>query len=133
MNRPFDPNITKRILEYQKQMLDYQKSAFENYYNAMRALQERQLEFYDRMTNQIPDLPDQARDMIQVWREAAEAGQRQFKNTVDGSFAAVKSYLDRLAEGQASATEEDAPASQDTQEATKAPSSDAAAETEESK
>ena len=31
--------------------------------------------------------------------DAAEEGQRQFKNTVDGSFAAVTTYLDRLAEG----------------------------------
>ena len=48
---------------------------------------------------QAPSLPDEARALMQTWRDAAEEGQRQFKNTVDGSFAAVTTYLDRLADG----------------------------------
>lgn len=93
------PKIPKQMLDYQKQVLEFQKAAFENGYNAIVALQERQLELADRMINQVPNLPDEARALMQTWRNAAQEGQRQFKNTVDGSFAAASTYLDRLAEG----------------------------------
>lgn len=91
------PNIPRQILDIQKQILDFQKAAFENSYDALVALQERQLELADRMMNQVPNLPDEARELIRTWRGAAEEGQRQFKTTVDGSFEAVTTYLDRLA------------------------------------
>ncbi len=93
------PDIPKQVLDYQKQVLEFQKAAFENGYNAIVALQERQLELADRMINQVPRLPDEARALMQTWRDAAEEGQQRFKNTVDGSFAAVTTYLDRLADG----------------------------------
>lgn len=96
MNRP---PIPKQVLDYQKRVLEFQQAAFENGYNAIVALQERQLELADRMIGQVPNLPDEARALMKGWRAAAEEGQRQFKNTVDGSFAAFNSYLDRLAEG----------------------------------
>ncbi len=92
------PTIPKQVLDYQKQVLEFQKAAFENGYNAIVALQERQLELADRMIGQAPNVPDEARALMQTWRDAAEEGQRQFKNTVDGSFAAVTTYLDRLAD-----------------------------------
>ena len=93
------PTIPKQVLDYQKQVLEFQKAAFENGYNAIVALQERQLAVADRMLGQVPNLPDEARALMQTWRDAAEEGQRQFKNTVDGSFAAVTTYLDRLSDG----------------------------------
>ncbi|MCY3928871.1 MAG: hypothetical protein OXG81_11420 [Acidobacteria bacterium] len=96
MNRP---TIPKQVLDYQKQVLEFQKAAFENGYNAIVALQERQLELADRMIDQVPNLPDEARTLMQTWRDAAAEGQQQFKNTVDGSFAAITTYLDRLADG----------------------------------
>ena len=122
MNRS---NITKHMLDYQKQVLEFQKSAFENGYNAIVALQERQLELADRMIGQIPNMPDEARDLMRTWRGTAEEGQRQFKNTVDGSFAAATAYLDRLAEGAPADTSEATP-----QGAKREPSSNPAGETE---
>ncbi len=95
MNRP---TIPKQLLDYQKQVLEFQKAAFENGYNAIVALQERQLELADRMIGQVPNLPDEARALMQTWRDTAEEGQRQFKDTVDSSFATATNYLDRLAE-----------------------------------
>ena len=92
-------NIPKQVLDYQRQVLEFQKAAFENGYNAIVALQERQLELADRMISQVPNLPDEARELMQTWRGAAEDGQRHFKHTVDGSFDAVTAYLDRLADG----------------------------------
>lgn len=122
MNRP---NITKQMLDYQKQVLEFQKAAFENGYNAIVALQERQLELADRMIGQIPNMPDEARDLMQTWRGTAEDGQRQFKNTVDGSFAAATAYLDRLAEGAPSDTSGATP-----EDARNEPSSNPAGKTE---
>ncbi len=94
-------NIPRQVLDFQKQILDFQRAAFENGYDAIVALQERQLELADRMMNQVPNLPDEARELIRTWRGAAEDGQRQLKSTVDGSFDAVTAYLDRLAGGTA--------------------------------
>lgn len=98
MTRPYIP---RQVLDFQKQILDFQRAAFENGYDAIVALQERQLELADRMMNQVPNLPDEARELIRTWRGAAQDGQRQFKNTIDGSFDAVTTYLDRLADGAA--------------------------------
>ncbi|MDE2851428.1 MAG: hypothetical protein OYL92_08625 [Acidobacteriota bacterium] len=97
-------NIPRQVLAFQRQVLEFQRAAFENGYDAIVALQDRQLELADRMMNQVPNLPEEARDLIQTWRGAAQEGQRQFKNTIDGSFDAVTTYLDRLADG--SATDE---------------------------
>lgn len=112
MNRANIPsNIPRQVLAFQRQVLEFQRAAFENGYDAIVALQERQLELADRMMNQVPNLPDEARDLIRTWRGAAQEGQRQFKNTIDGSFDAVTSYLDRLADGAAGeeATEQTPP------------------------
>jgi len=93
MNRS---NIPRQLLDYQKQLLEFQQAAFENGYNAIVALQERQIELADRLMNQAPNVPDEARELIRTWRSAAEESQRQFKTTVDSSFDAVTTYLDRL-------------------------------------
>ena len=61
-------NIPRQVLDFQKQILDFQRAAFENGYDAIVALQERQLELADRMMNQVPNLPDEARELIQTWR-----------------------------------------------------------------
>ena len=113
MNRA---NIPRQALDFQKQILDFQRTAFENGYDAIVALQQRQLELADRMMNQAPNLPDEARELIRTWRDAAEESQRQFKTTVDGSFDAVTAYLDRLAgdsgDADAPAAPSDEPADQ---------------------
>ncbi len=118
MNRP---NITKQMLEYQKQVLDFQKAAFENGYNALVALQDRQLELADRMMNQLPNLPDEAHELVRTWRSAAEDGQRQFKQTVDSSFDAITEYLDRFGTGEATGTDGAENAAEETPSAPKTP------------
>ncbi len=91
-------NIPRQMLAFQRQILDFQRAAFENGYDAIVALQERQLELADRMMNQMPNLPDEARELVDTWRNAAQDGQRQFRDTVDGSFEAMTTYLDRMAD-----------------------------------
>ncbi len=94
-------SIPRPVLDFQKQILDFQRNAFESGYDAIVALQERQIELADRMMNQVPNLPDEARELVETWRGAAADSQRQFKRTIDGSFDAVTEYLDRLAAGPA--------------------------------
>ncbi len=109
MNRTNIPNdIPRQVLAFQKQVLEFQRAAFENGCDAIVALQDRQLELADRMMNRIPNVPDEARDLIRTWRGAAQEGQRQFRNTIDGSFDAVAAYLDRLADGDDSADDDGA-------------------------
>lgn len=76
-----------------KQMIDFNKAAFENAFNTMTLLQDQT----ERMTNvfleQAPWLPKEGRKVIDEWMKAYKTGRDSFKNSMDDAFKKVENYF----------------------------------------
>jgi len=92
-----DPRIPKQIVELQRNLLEFQKQAFDSTFNALSALQDQQRELMTRLLDGAPAVPGEMRQLLDEWGRALETGREQFKDTVDRSFETVETYLDRIA------------------------------------
>lgn len=100
--------IGRRLLEGQRQMLKVQRRLFDNTFQALSALQNQQQSVIDRFVDSSR-VPDEAREIVDAWREAAAQQRRQFRHAVEESFNSFDHLLGRLAEGQGSAKADSAP------------------------
>lgn len=80
-----------------KQMIDFNKSSFDNTFNALTMLQEQ----YERMINSFMDqavwLPEEGKKALNEWLDSYKKGREAFKETVDTSFKKVEDYFSKTA------------------------------------
>ena len=80
-----------------KQMIDFNKSSFDNTFNALTMLQEQ----YERMINSFMDqaawLPEEGKKVLNEWLDSYKKGREAFKETVDASFQKVEDYFSKTA------------------------------------
>jgi hypothetical protein len=76
-----------------KQMIDFNKAAFDNTFNAMVMLQEQAERMSSTMLDQATWLPSEGRKAITDWVEAYKKGRENFKKMVDDSFQKVDEYM----------------------------------------
>ncbi|MCK8602873.1 hypothetical protein [Desulfoferrobacter suflitae] len=80
-----------------KQMIDFNKSSFDNTFNALSMLQEQ----YERMINSFLDqaawLPEEGKKVLNEWLDSYKKGRETFKETVDTSFQKVEDYFSKTA------------------------------------
>lgn len=96
-----DNPLARQLLDFQKQVVEFQKSAFDNTFDAMVALQDQQRELMNRLVEQAPGLPAEAKEAIESWAESLTRARDEFKTTTDRSFELLERYLDRLEGGEA--------------------------------
>ncbi|MGA7875389.1 MAG: hypothetical protein WCA08_06975 [Desulfoferrobacter sp.] len=76
-----------------KQMIDFNKAAFENAFNTMTLLQDQT----ERMTNMFLEqatwLPKEGRKVIDEWMKAYKTGRDNFKGSMDDAFKKVENYF----------------------------------------
>jgi hypothetical protein len=76
-----------------KQMIDFNKTTFENAFSTMVTLQDQT----ERMTNMFLDqttwLPKEGRKVIEEWAKACKSGRDTFKKTMDEAFKKVETYF----------------------------------------
>ena len=76
-----------------KQMIDFQKTTFDNTFSAMVMLQEQT----ERMTNTLLDqaawLPEEGKKAINDWVKAYKKGREDFKKIVDENFTKVEDFF----------------------------------------
>ncbi len=75
------------------QLLDFQKSAFNNGYNTIVKIQEQSEKIADSFLKENSSIPAESKKLINEWRGAAKKGQAEFKKTVDDSFKKAESLL----------------------------------------
>jgi hypothetical protein len=85
------------MVEFQRQLVEFQKQAFDNTFNALSAIQDQQRELVSRLLESAPAVPGEMKQLMEEWGRALETGREQFRDTVDRSFETVESYLERLA------------------------------------
>lgn len=76
-----------------KQMIDFQKAAFDNSFNAMATLQEQSEKMVKTFLDQAVWLPEEGKKAIQNWLDAYKGGRDKFKQAVEQNFEKVDAYF----------------------------------------
>ena len=75
------------------QLLDFQKSAFDNSFNTIVKIQEQSEKIADSFLKENSSIPAEGKKLINEWRGALKKGQVEFKKSVDDSFKKAESLL----------------------------------------
>jgi hypothetical protein len=92
-----DSKVPKQFVEFQRQLVELQKQAFDSTFNALSAMQDQQRALMSRLIEGAPAVPGEMKQLMDEWGKALENGREQFRDSVDRSFETVESYLERLA------------------------------------
>ena len=76
-----------------KQMIDFQKTTFDNSFNAMASLQEQGEKMVGIFLEQASWLPDEGKKTIRDWTDAYKKGRIDFKKNVEEHFKRVEEYF----------------------------------------
>jgi hypothetical protein len=92
------PNITKgrTIMDQKqifKQMIDFNKGAFNNAFNAMVMVQDQTENMANTMMNQATWMPEEGKKAIKEWVDAFKKGRETYKKSVDEAFKKVEEFM----------------------------------------
>ena len=76
-----------------KQMIDFNKTAFDNIFNSMVMLQEQAEKMANTLLNQATGVPDEGKKVINEWVKAYKKGREDYKKAVDESFKKVEDFF----------------------------------------
>jgi polyhydroxyalkanoate synthesis regulator phasin len=77
-----------------KQLVDFQKTTFDNSFNALATLQEQGEAMINSSLKQAEWLPEEGKKVVTDWLEAYKKARTEFKNTVDGNYKKVQEFFD---------------------------------------
>ena len=81
-----------------KQMLQFNKTAFDNTFNALTMVYDQNEKMVGALLKQATWLPEDGRKAISDWMEAYKKGCENFKNLVDESYQKVEDFFAESAE-----------------------------------
>jgi polyhydroxyalkanoate synthesis regulator phasin len=76
-----------------KQMIVFNKTAFDNNFHAMQALQEQTERLVGRFWEKTPMFPEEGKQAISDWMKAYKKGCEDFKTVVDDNFKKVEDFF----------------------------------------
>ncbi len=76
-----------------KQMIAFDKTAFENNFIALKALQERTERLIDKFFEKSTVFPEEGKRSISEWRKAYKKGCDDFKNIMDDNFRKAEDFF----------------------------------------
>ena len=76
-----------------KQMMEFNRAAFDNTFNAMAMLQEQAERMIHLSLEQATMLPKEGKKVYIEWLKACTKGSETFKKAVDDSFQKVEVFL----------------------------------------
>ena len=76
-----------------KQMVDFNKGAFNNAFNAMVMVQDQTETLTSNMLNQATGMPEEGRKALLTWVDAFKKGREEYKKTVDEAFKKVEDFF----------------------------------------
>ncbi len=81
-----------------KQMIEFQKTAFENAFSAMVMIQGQTEKIADQFLTKNSVIPEEGQKMINEWRLSFKKGRDDFKKSVDENFKKMESFFENAAE-----------------------------------
>lgn len=85
------------------QLLDFQKSAFNNSYNTMLKIIEQSEKIADTFLKDNSAIPAEGIKMLNEWKGVLKKGQTEFKKSVDDTFIKAEEYLSEAEKKEAKA------------------------------
>jgi len=79
-----------------KQMIDYQKAAFDNTFNAVVMFQDQTEKMADKLLNEITWFPAEGKKAIEDWAKAYKLGRENLKKSVDENFKRADDFFGGL-------------------------------------
>lgn len=76
-----------------KQMVDFNKGAFNNAFNAMVMVQDQNETLANTMLNQANWMPEEGKKAVHEWVETFKKGREEYKKTVDEAFKKVEEFF----------------------------------------
>jgi hypothetical protein len=76
-----------------KQMLEFNKAAFDNGFNAMLTIQEQNEKMFNTFLGQATWVPEEGRKLIQEWINAYKKGCEDFKKAADSNYGKVVEFF----------------------------------------
>jgi gas vesicle protein len=76
-----------------RQMVDFNKGAFNNAFNAMVMVQDQTETLATSMLNQATWLPEEGKNAIREWVDAFKKGREAYKKTVEDAFTKVEEFF----------------------------------------
>lgn len=76
-----------------KQMIDFNKTTFDNAFNTMATLQDQSERMTAMFLEQATWLPKEGKKVIEEWAKAYKSGRETFKKNMDDAFKKVEAYF----------------------------------------
>ena len=76
-----------------KQMSDFNKTAFDNSFNAIVMLQDQAVSLSNTLLTQATWLPEEGKKAIDEWVKTYKTGRETFKKSVDESYNKIKDFF----------------------------------------
>jgi hypothetical protein len=76
-----------------KQMLDFNKTAFDNSFNAMLMIQEQNAKMVNTFLEQANWMPEEGKKLLRDWVDAYKKGCENFKKAADENYKKVDDYF----------------------------------------
>jgi hypothetical protein len=76
-----------------KQMLDFQKTTLDNFFNAMVLVQEQGEKMTNALYDQVTWLPEENKRLMDQWLTMAKKGRDDLKSALDENFNNVSDLL----------------------------------------
>lgn len=80
-------------MQIAKQMVQFNKAAFDNSFSAMTMVNEQNEKMVDTMLGQAPWMPVEGKKAVKGWMSAYRTGCSQIKKQVDDNFAKLEAYF----------------------------------------
>ena len=80
-----------------KQMIAFNKAAFDNNFKAMTALYDQTERMISKFWEKSPMFPEEGKKVISEWLKTYKSGCENFKKTVDDNFKKVEEYFNKTA------------------------------------
>jgi hypothetical protein len=78
-----------------KQLIQFNKTAFDNSFNAMNMVYEQNEKMVESLLNQATWLPEEGKRAIGDWMSAYRTGCNDFKKLVNENYAKVEAYFEK--------------------------------------
>lgn len=75
------------------QVLDFQKSTFNNTYNTLLKLQEQSEKMAESFMKDNAAIPDEGRKILDEWKLVMKKGQTEIKKSIDEGFSKAESFF----------------------------------------
>lgn len=76
-----------------KQMIDFQKTTFDNMYNSMVMLQDHTEKLANTLFEQATWIPEESSRIVHQWTEIFKKGRNDLKVAMDDSFSKMEKLL----------------------------------------